>query len=118
VDKTRRLLIKKVDRTLDAKIFVISMNANFTLLAKHMFNDYSNDIMEHFNGEQLEHIYNKFYELSSPNVCNFVASFKHHLGGGHIDNIFELKSKSHYDYIQECCFLRQVLGQMCSFSRR
>jgi hypothetical protein len=56
VDKTRRLIVKEVDRTLDAKIFVISMNANFALLAKHMFNDCSDDIMEHFNGEQLENI--------------------------------------------------------------
>ncbi len=56
VDKTRRLIVKEVDRTLDAKIFVISMNANFTLLVKHMFDDGSDDIMEHFNGEQLKHI--------------------------------------------------------------
>ncbi len=39
------------------------------------------------------------------------ASFKHHLGGGYIDSILELKSKSQYDYIQECYFLGQVLGQ-------
>ncbi len=45
-----------MDCTLDAKIFVISMNANFTLLVKHMFDDSNDDIMEHFNDEQLEHI--------------------------------------------------------------
>jgi hypothetical protein len=32
-------------------------------------------------------------------------------GGGYVDNILELKSKSHYDYIQKCYLLRQVLGQ-------
>ncbi len=32
-------------------------------------------------------------------------------GVGYIDNILELKSKSHYDYIHKCYFLSQVLGQ-------
>ncbi len=41
---------------------------------------------------------------------NLVTSFKHHLGGGYIDNILELKSKSHYHFIQECCFLGQIFG--------
>jgi hypothetical protein len=41
---------------------------------------------------------NKFVELSSPNVYNIV-SFKHHLGGGYIDNILKLKSMNCYDYI-------------------
>jgi hypothetical protein len=40
-----------------------------------------------------------------------VAAFKHHASRGYIDNILELKSKSHYDYIQEHCFLGQVVGQ-------
>jgi hypothetical protein len=35
---------------------------------------------------------------------NLVAAFKHHAGCGYIDKILELKSKSHYDYIQECYF--------------
>jgi len=78
----------------------------------------------------MEQIQDKFYELNSPNVRNLVAFFKHHLKGGYIDSvrnlvvffkhhsrggyidsIFELKSKSQYDYIQECCFLGQVYGQ-------
>ncbi len=56
VYKTRRLIAKEVDCMLDAKIFVISLNVSFTLLAKHMFDDCNDDIMEHLNGEQLEHI--------------------------------------------------------------
>jgi hypothetical protein len=47
----------------------------------------------------MEQIYDKFYELNSPNVLNLVASFKHCLGGGYINNILELKSNSRYDYI-------------------
>ncbi len=67
--------------------------------------------MELFKGEQLEHIQDKLCELSFPNLCNLVASFKCHPWGGYIDNILELKSKSHYDYIYECYFRGQVLGQ-------
>jgi hypothetical protein len=40
-----------------------------------------------------------------------VATFKHPVGYGYIDSILELKSKSHYDYIHECYFLSQVVGQ-------
>jgi hypothetical protein len=47
----------------------------------------------------LEQIQDKFCELNSPNVRNLVVFFKHHLGGGYIDSILELKSKSWYDYI-------------------
>jgi hypothetical protein len=32
-------------------------------------------------------------------------------GGGYIDSILELESKNHYDYIQECYLLKQVLRQ-------
>jgi hypothetical protein len=86
---------------LDVKMSVISMNVNKTL-ARHLFNDCSYGIVELFKGEQLEHIQDKFYELSFPNVHNLVAFFKHCPGGRYIDNIFELKSKNQYDYIQEC----------------
>ncbi len=84
---------------LDAKTSSISLNANKTFSANHLLNGSSNGIVELFKGEQLEHIQDKLCELSSPNVCNLVASFKHHLGGGCIDNILELKSKSWFDYI-------------------
>jgi hypothetical protein len=40
-----------------------------------------------------------------------VVAFKHHVSHGYIDSIFELKSKSRYDYIHECCFPNQVIGQ-------
>ncbi len=32
-------------------------------------------------------------------------------GGRYIDNNLELKSKNHYDYLQECYLLKQVIGQ-------
>jgi hypothetical protein len=67
--------------------------------------------MELLKGKQLEHIQDKFIELNSPNVCNLVASFKHHPKGGYINNILESKFRNHYDYIQECCFSSQIFGQ-------
>ncbi len=75
----------------------ISLSASKTLLAKHLLDDCSNAKVELFKGEQLEQIQDKFYELSSPNIRNLIASFKHCLGGGYIDNILELKFKSRYD---------------------
>ncbi len=59
----------------------------------------------------MEHINEKFCELSSPNIRNLVVYFKHHSTSGYIDNILQLKSKNRYDYIQECCFPQQVHGQ-------
>jgi hypothetical protein len=67
--------------------------------------------VELLKGEQLEHIQDKFFEFSSHNIRNLVVFFKHHSRGDYIDIILELKSKSRYDYIQECCFPRQVHGQ-------
>jgi hypothetical protein len=58
---------------LDANITLISLNASKTLMASYLFDDSSNGIMELLKGEQLEHIQNKFYELSSPNVPNLVV---------------------------------------------
>jgi hypothetical protein len=55
--------------------------------------------VELLDNEQLELIMDKFSKLSSPNVCNLFVSFKHHLGGGYIDSILELKFKLCYDNI-------------------
>jgi hypothetical protein len=90
------------------KTFMMSLKASKYLLSKHLFHDNNGNNMELLKGEQLEHIQNKFIELNSPNVCNLVASFKYHPRGGYINNILELKFRSHYNYIQECCFSRQL----------
>ncbi len=78
-----------IDHMLNANIFFISFNVSKTFLMSYLLDESSDGIVELFKGEQLEHIYDKFYELSSPNICNLVISFKCHLGGGHIDNILE-----------------------------
>ncbi len=99
VKEIRRLIIEEVDRTLDAKIYAISLSANKTFLASYLLDDSSNDIVEFFKGEYLEHILDKLCELTSPNIRNLVVSFKWHSKGGYNDNILELNSKRRYDYI-------------------
>jgi len=79
---------------LDAKIFSISFSASKTLLANYLLDDSGNGTMELLKGEQLKHIQDKFCELSSLNVHNLIAYFKHHSKRGYIDSIFESKSKS------------------------
>jgi hypothetical protein len=77
----------------------------------HLFNDSGDGIVELLNSEQLEHIQDKFLELSLPNVRNLVTSFKHSASHGYIDSILELNSMSYYDYIHECCFQGQIIRQ-------
>jgi hypothetical protein len=98
------LIKEEVNQTPDAKVSPISLNINKSFLAKHLFNDSGDDSCKVFKGHQLEEFHDKFIVLSSQNVPNLVASFKHHSGGGYIMNILELKSNSHYDLIQECYF--------------
>ncbi len=91
LDESKKLIEEEVNRTLNAKIFAIPLNASKSFLAKHLFNDNNDNSCEVFKGHQFKEIQDKFIVLSSPNVRNLVASFKHHLGGGYIDNILELK---------------------------
>jgi hypothetical protein len=78
IEETRRLIVEEVDRTLDVKIFSISLSANKTFLVNYLLDDSSNGTMEFIEGEQMEHIQDKFCELSSPNIHNLVAFFKCH----------------------------------------
>ncbi len=54
MDEIKRLIIKEVDCTLDAKISMISLGVNKTFLAMHLLNDSGNDIVEFLDNEQLE----------------------------------------------------------------
>jgi hypothetical protein len=54
LEETRKLIVEKVDRTTNTKMFVISLRASKTFLVKHMFDDCSDDKVELLKGEQLE----------------------------------------------------------------
>ncbi len=49
--KTKRLIVKEVDCTPDAKIFSITLGVNKIFLTRHLFNDCNDGSMELFNGE-------------------------------------------------------------------
>jgi hypothetical protein len=45
------LIIEEVDHLFDSKIFAISLSVSKAFLVRQFFDDYSNGIMEVFNGE-------------------------------------------------------------------
>jgi len=51
VEETRRLITKKVDRTPNAKISLISLSATNTFLASYLLDDSNDGTMEFFKGE-------------------------------------------------------------------
>ncbi len=65
------------------------------LMAKHLFNEDGEGLVEVLKGTKLHQVVDKFTTLCSPNVRNLVALFKHHSNNkGYIDNILVLKFKS------------------------
>jgi hypothetical protein len=94
LEETKRLIVEEVDYTLDTKMLAISLSASKTFWVGHLLDDCNNGKVELLKMKQLEQIEDKFCGLSSPNVYNIIASFKHRLGGGYFDIILELKSKS------------------------
>jgi hypothetical protein len=60
MNETRRLIAEEVNRTPDAKIFVISLSASKNFLATHLFDESGDGLMELLRGEQLEKIQDKF----------------------------------------------------------
>jgi hypothetical protein len=76
------------------------------VLAKHLFNEDDDALVECLKGEKNYHVMDKFILLCLPNIQNLITSFKHNLGiGGYMDNALLLKSKSPYDLIQIVAFL-------------
>jgi hypothetical protein len=88
------------------------LNASKTFLAHHLLNENGERPMEIFHGEKLDKVMDKFQPLCSPNIRNFIVSFKHSASTrGPMDNTLLLKSMSPYDYIQDSCFLGQMARQ-------
>ncbi len=54
----------------------------------------------------------KFQPFYSPNIWNLIASFKHNASiRDPMDIILLFKLKNPYDYIQDNCFLGQMVGR-------
>jgi hypothetical protein len=101
VDDSKKLIKEEVNWTPNTKIIAISLSTNESFLAKQLFNDNNDNSCEVFKGHHFENIQDKFIILSLQNVRNLIASFKQHSGGGYIDNILELKSKNHHNFIRD-----------------
>ncbi len=54
MDETKRLIIKEVNHTPNAKISTISPSVSNTFLVTHLFDDSGDGLMELLKGEQLE----------------------------------------------------------------
>jgi hypothetical protein len=50
MDESKKLIEEEVNRTSNAKISAIPLNANKSLLAKHLFNDNDDNSCEVFKG--------------------------------------------------------------------
>jgi hypothetical protein len=72
------LIEHAVIHTLDAKISTISLSTNKSLFDKHLFNDNNHGSVKLLHGEGLEHVQDKFIELSYSNIHNLVAFLTHH----------------------------------------
>jgi hypothetical protein len=112
LEEIKVLVEGQVFRTPNAKTFAITLNASKAFLAHHLFNESGKGPMKILQGEKLDKVMDKFQPFYSPNIRNFIASFKHNAGTkSPMDNILFLKLKNPYDYIQDSCFLGQMAGQ-------
>jgi hypothetical protein len=106
LQKIMTLVQSKVFRTWFANNFVIILYATKMFLAKHLFNEDDDALVECLKGEKNYHVMDKVVLLCLPNIQNLITSFKHNLRiGGYMDNALLLKSISPYDLIQNSCFL-------------
>jgi hypothetical protein len=112
LEQIKVLVEGEVFHTLNAKFFTITLNASKAFLAHHLFNENGKGPMEILQGEKLDKVMDKFQPMCSPNIRNLIASFKHSGGiKGPMDKILIFKLKSPNDYIQNSCFLGQMVGQ-------
>jgi hypothetical protein len=51
MDEIRRLIVKEVDHTPNARIFMISLGANKTFLTTHLLDDSGDGIVEFLNNK-------------------------------------------------------------------
>jgi hypothetical protein len=84
------MVAKKVCHTPIATTLAIALSTNKTFFSHHLFNEDGEGLMEVFKGEKLDQTLLRFIPLSSPSICNLIASLKHHPNNlGSIDYILK-----------------------------
>jgi hypothetical protein len=76
-DQVESLVREEVSHTPRAIMSTIALATSKTFLFKHLLNEDREGQGEVLKGEKLCQMMDKFITLSSPNVQNLVASFKH-----------------------------------------
>jgi hypothetical protein len=113
--QVKSLVEEKASRTLGATMSTLLrwlQHASTTFLSKCLLNKNGQGLVEVLQGVKLCQVMIKFITLSSPNVRNLVASFKHRQGDrGYVSSILALKANTDYCYIQDSYSLGQQTGE-------
>jgi hypothetical protein len=89
----------------------IALSTNKTFFSCHLFNKDGEGLVDLLKGEKLDQTLLKYGLLCSPSVCFLIVSLKHHPSNSRfIDYILKLKALFGYNYIQDNCFLGQLVG--------
>jgi hypothetical protein len=112
------MIEKEAFHTSKATVSAIVLATNKTFISEHLLNKDGKRPVEVMKGKKLHQVMDKFMTLSSPNVRNLVASFKHWLGNrGYISNILIFKANNVYYFIKIIVFQGNRLKKMCFCSR-
>jgi hypothetical protein len=76
-EQVKSLVEEEVSCTLGATASAITLATSKTFLLEHLPKEDGQGLVEVLKGDKLWQVMDKFLALSSPNVWNLVASFKH-----------------------------------------
>jgi hypothetical protein len=106
------MVANEVCHTPIATSLAIILFVNKSFLFLHLFNKDAEGPVEFLKGEKINQMLLKFVPLCSLGICNLIASLKHRLDNPNpLDCILGLKAMSGYNYINDNCFLGQLVGQ-------
>ncbi len=102
IDQVKSLVEGEVSYTMGATTSTIMLVASKTFFSKHFLNEDGEGLVE------VAPLMDKFIALSSLNVLNLNASFKHRLRNiVYVFNDLTLKANNGYCFILDGCFPRQ-----------
>jgi hypothetical protein len=104
VERITDILSQEVNKTPIAKNSAITLASSKEFLASEIFGLDGQPSTTPLRGDALVAVMEKFRILSSPNIQNVISTFCPSVNAGPIDNIFALKMKSPYAYIQDSVF--------------